>query len=414
MSFVGYFSTALSGLNAQSQALGAISNNIANSTTTGYRKVDTNFEALVTEASRTHYQSGGVIASPIYRNNLAGTTSTTGVTTNMAISGNGFFVTSKPTDVNGANVTFADQTYYTRAGDFELDNNGYLVNGSGYYAQGFTVDPTTGLATGSLDQIQVVQQVLPPKASTVVTYRADLPADAATGAQPANTVDVFDSLGSSHALDLTWTKTADNTWTLSVNAPDDTDGTTGSATYTVTFDGDGKLATVTPSPVTIDVTFPGATAQTIAIDLGTIGSDSALTQYSGTAIELGSLGSDGYAKGGFKSLTVDGQGYVSLNYDNGEKLVAFQLALARFNAAQNLQTVDGQAFTETQYSGAALVGKPGEFGLGSLVGSAVESSNVDVGEEFTDLITTQRAYSANAKVLTTVDEMLQEILNVKR
>ena len=155
-------------------------------------------------------------------------------------------------------------------------------------------------------------------------------------------------------------------------------------------------------------------ANDIAIDLGTIGSDSALTQYSGTAIELGSLGSDGYAKGGFKSLTVDGQGYVSLNYDNGEKLVAFQLALARFNAAQNLQTVDGQAFTETQYSGAALVGKPGEFGLGSLVGSAVESSNVDVGEEFTDLITTQRAYSANAKVLTTVDEMLQEILNVKR
>ncbi|TDP43351.1 flagellar hook protein FlgE [Zavarzinia compransoris] len=422
MSFVGYFSTALSGLNAQSQALGAISNNIANSTTTGYRKVDTNFEALVTEASRTHYQSGGVIASPIYRNTLAGTTTTTGVTTNLAISGNGFFVTSKPTDISGAAVTFSDQTYYTRAGDFQLDPNGYLVNGSGYYAQGFTVDPVTGLATGSLDQIQVVQQVLPPEATTTVTYRADLPADAVVTvpatAQPVNTVDIFDSLGSEHSLELTWTKTAANTWQLDVAMPGGTPATAGP--YAVTFDGNGHISNVngvTAGSAGIAlpaVTYPGATAQTVTLDFGTIGSDGAMTQYSGTSIDLSNISADGYAKGGFKNLTVDAQGYVSLNYDNGEKLVAFQLALARFSAAQNLQTVDGQAFTETNYSGPALVGKAGEFGLGSLVGSAVESSNVDVGEEFTDLITTQRAYSANAKVLTTVDEMLQEILNVKR
>ncbi|MDD3446489.1 MAG: flagellar hook protein FlgE [Zavarzinia sp.] len=414
MSFVGYFSTALSGLNAQSQALGAISNNIANSTTTGYRKVETNFEALVTEANQHTYQSGGVSASPMYRNTVAGTTESTGITTNMAISGNGFFVTSRPTDVSGSDVTFSGDTYYTRAGDFEVDENGYLVNGAGYYAQGFTVDPTTGLATGTLDEIRVADQTLAPKASTTVTYRADMPADAAVGAQPVNSVDVFDSLGASHALDLTWTKTGDNTWTLDISAPDDTDGTTTSATYDVTFDGDGLLASVSPSPVTIDVTFPGATAQTIAIDLGTVGSTAGITQYAGTSIDLGNLTPDGYGVGGFRSLTIDDQGYVSFNYDNGESVVAYQLALARFNAAQNLQSVDGQAFMETQSSGAALVGKAGEFGLGTLIGSSVESSNVDIGEEFTSLITTQRAYSANAKVLTTVDEMLQEILNVKR
>ena len=414
MSFVGYFSTALSGLNAQSQALGAISNNIANSTTTGYRKVETNFEALVTEANQHTYQSGGVSASPMYRNTVAGTTESTGITTNMAISGNGFFVTSRPTDVSGSDVTFSGDTYYTRAGDFEVDENGYLVNGAGYYAQGFTVDPTTWLATGTLDEIRVADQTLAPKASTTVTYRADMPADAAVGAQPVNSVDVFDSLGASHALDLTWTKTGDNTWTLDISAPDDTDGTTTSATYDVTFDGDGLLASVSPSPVTIDVTFPGATAQTIAIDLGTVGSTAGITQYAGTSIDLGNLTPDGYGVGGFRSLTIDDQGYVSFNYDNGESVVAYQLALARFNAAQNLQSVDGQAFMETQSSGAALVGKAGEFGLGTLIGSSVESSNVDIGEEFTSLITTQRAYSANAKVLTTVDEMLQEILNVKR
>ncbi|MCF4164168.1 flagellar hook protein FlgE [Zavarzinia compransoris] len=414
MSFVGYFSTALSGLNAQSQALGAISTNIANSTTTGYRKVETNFEALVTEATADVYHSGGVIASPIYRNTLAGTTESTGITTNMAIAGNGFFVTSKATDVNGSVVSFEDLPYYTRAGDFEVDGNGYLVNGSGYYAQGFTVDPNTGRATGALDEIRVGTQVLAPSASASVTYRADLPADAAAGAQPVNSVDVFDSLGASHALELTWTKTGDNAWNLDIAAPDDTDGTTTSQTYAVTFDGNGKLASVSPSPVAINVTFPGASAQTITVDLGAVGSADAVTQYAGTSIDLGNLEADGYGAGGFKSLTIDGQGYVTVNYDNGESVVAYQIALARFNAAQNLQSEDGQAFTETAYSGAALIGKPGESGLGSLIGSAVESSNVDVGEEFTSLITTQRAYSANAKVLTTVDEMLQEILNVKR
>lgn len=414
MSFVGYFSTALSGLNAQSQALGAISTNIANSTTTGYRKVETNFEALVTEATADVYHSGGVIASPIYRNSLAGTTESTGVTTNMAIAGNGFFVTSKATDVSGSAVSFEDLPYYTRAGDFEVDGNGYLVNGSGYYAQGFTVDQNTGLATGALDEIRVGTQVLAPSASTSVTYRADLPADAAAGAQPVNSVDVFDSLGASHALELTWTKTGDNAWNLDIAAPDDTDGTTTSQTYAVTFGGDGKLAAVSPSPVAINVTFPGASAQTITVDLGAVGSADAVTQYAGTSIDLGNLESDGYGAGGFKSLTIDGQGYVTVNYDNGESVVAYQIALARFNAAQNLQSEDGQAFTETAYSGAALIGKPGASGLGTLIGSAVESSNVDVGEEFTSLITTQRAYSANAKVLTTVDEMLQEILNVKR
>jgi len=412
MSFVGFFSTSLSGLNAQAQALGAISNNIANSQTVGYRRVDTRFEDLVTQASQSHYQPGGVVASPLYVNSAPGVVETTGTTTNLAITGNGFFVVSKPTDVSGSTVSFGAQDYFTRAGDFQIDDNGYLVNGSGYYAQGFTIDPTTGLTTGSIGQVQVAEQIMPPKASTTVTYRADLPADAAAGAQPPSTVEVFDSLGTAHSLDLTWTKGATaGAWTLDLAAPD---GTATAGPFAVTFDGDGLLASVTPSPVSIDVTFPGATPQTIAVDLGAIGSASGTTQYSGTTIDLVNMASDGFPSGGFRDATIDSTGRVSINYDNGESSVAFQLALARFNAPQNLQTVEGSAFLATGNSGAALVGKPGESGLGKLTGSAVESSNVDIGKEFTDLITTQRAYSANAKVLTTVDEMLQEILAVKR
>lgn len=412
MSFVGFFSTSLSGLNAQAQALGAISNNIANSQTVGYRRVDTSFEALVTQASQNRYQPGGVIASPLYVNAAPGVLEQTTTSTNMAITGNGFFVVSRPTNISGNNVTFEAQNYYTRAGDFQVDDNGYLTNGSGYYAQGFTVDPNTGLTTGTLGQIHVGQQIMSPRATQSVTYRADLPADAAAGAQPPSSVEVFDSLGSSHSLDLTWTKgAAAGTWTLNIAAPD---GGANAGPFNVTFDGNGRLATVNPSPVEINVTFPGATAQTIAIDLGAVGSADAITQYSGTTIDLVDVESDGYPTGGFRDVTVDQSGYVTINYDNGEKVVAYQLALARFNAPQNLQTVDGAAFLGTNASGPALVGKPGELGLGALTGSAVESSNVDIGKEFTDLITTQRAYSANAKVLTTVDEMLQEILAVKR
>ncbi|MFA5121684.1 flagellar hook protein FlgE [Zavarzinia sp.] len=412
MSFVGYFSTALSGLNAQSQALSAISNNIANSRTTGYRRVDTNFEALVTEASRTTYQSGGVIASPLYANAVNGTTETTGIDNNQAIAGNGFFVVSKPTSVTTAGTSFEDRDYYTRAGDFQLNADGYLENGSGYYAQAYKVDPTTGLATGSIGEMQVTDKTMAPAPSTAITCRVGLPADIATGKSVTSSVDVFDSLGSSHSVDLTWTKTAANTWSLAANSADDTTATT--ANFTVTFNTDGTLASATPAPLSLSVTYPGAAAQTLALDFGTAGSASGLTQYSGTAIELNDLSADGYAKGSFSALSIDQEGYVTLNYDNGESKVAYQLALANFNAPQNLQTVDGQAFLATQAAGTPLVGHAGQYGLGTLVGSAVESSNVDIGEEFTGLITTQRAYSANAKVLTTVDEMLQDILNAKR
>lgn len=412
MSYVGYFSTALSGLDAQSRALSAISTNIANSTTTGYKRVDTNFNALVTEASASSYQSGGVKASPLYLNNVAGNTDATTVDSNVAISGNGFFIVSKPESTTTAGTTFETRDYYTRAGDFQLDQNGYLTNGAGYAAQGYAVDPTTGLATGTLTEIQVPGTTLAPEATENITYRADIPADMDVGGSFTNSVDVYDSLGSSHTVDLTWTKTADSTWSLGMDAADDTSG--GAATYTVTFDSSGLLASATPTPLSTSFTFPGATPQTIALDLGTVGSTDAVTQYSGTTVDLGDIQADGYAKGNFSDISIDAQGYVTLNYDNGRNVPGFQLALANFYAPQNLESVNGQAFLGTQAAGTPIVGHAGENGLGTLVASAVESSNVDIGHEFTDLITTQRAYSANAKVLTTVDEMLQEILNVKR
>lgn len=406
MTFVGLFSTALSGLDAQSRALGAISDNIANASTNGYRRVETNFQALVTEASQSSYQPGGVVASPLYVNAAPGQISSTDFSTNMAVLGKGFLTVGKPDGAGG----FDEANYYTRAGDFLVDGDGYLSNSAGYVARGYATDPVTGLPGGSLTEMQITDRILAPAPSTAITYRANLPADAAPGAQAPASVDVFDAQGVAHAVNLAWTKDAANSWTLGLTVPDDAAFTP--VSQAVTFDGNGRLLTPA-APITFSPSFAGV-AQPLTLDLGAVGASDALTQYQGTQVETVNVETDGYPRGALSGVSVDQNGGVVLAYDNGERRTAYTVALAGFNAPERLQSVAGQAFQETDRSGTALIGRPDQFGLGSLVGSSVESSNVDIGDEFTKLITTQRAYSANTKVLTTVDEMLQEILSVKR
>lgn len=758
MSILGAMFTAVSGVNAQSKSLGHISDNIANSQTTGYKKVDTRFETLITVSNANLHQPGGVVASPSYANSLQGNVNQTQTLTNMAISGQGFFVVSRPETQTANQTLFNDLPYYTRAGDFEVNRDGYLVNNGGYYLNGWAVDEQTGVAdTSTLAPIQITQTIDEPTATTELEFVGNLPASSKVNPTPplaATNIKIYDALGNPHTVSLSWVKRADNLWKLDITAADSTldpvagtlvgvndqamaianttvnvpavaqvdtvtlpsDGlgfgqsitfTIGSNSVTVTApvggyttaqvgaamvaaingnpglsaqvtagnltattidvsadvggtpfsmtiggSGSGQTDTVTIpaggmlSGETMDVTINGtliqitaplagytatqardamvaainanvtvngqvtanpaatnsftidadapqgtftnvvgdtivagnvtlatatgassanttpngvptaqvdtvtltgtvgpseigdtwtvnvgsqtisyvangtetslndvavgianlinansslgvtatalggtvqlsainagtpftstvnasngstnsfidvqfgtsaATAgklvgisnaynlngnattptaqsagddaiitfqvdygvgpQTIELNLGKFQTTEGATQFAGNTIDVRRFTQDGVPQGIFKDLNIRDNGDVELNYDNGRSRVFFKVPIAQFYDANTLKRESGQAFTETFDSGSARMSGAGENGAGTLRGSAVEGSNVDIAEEFSKMIVTQRSYSANTRVITTADEMLQDIINIKR
>lgn len=758
MSILGAMFTAVSGVNAQSRSLGHISDNIANSQTTGYKKIDTRFETLITVSNASLHQPGGVVASPSYANALQGNVNQTQSLSNMAISGQGFFLVSRAESQNASQTLFNDLQYYTRAGDFEVNRDGYLVNNGGYYLNGWSVDQETGVPdTATLAPIQIVQTIDEPTPTSEIEFVGNLPATSVVNPTPPlapTNIRVYDALGNPHTVSLEWVKRADNLWQLDIVANDSTldpvsgtivgvndqnmalanttanvpavaqvdtftmpaDGlafgqtlsfTIGSNSVTVTapvggytqaqagaalvsaingnpglaaqvtagnlsattFDvtaddggtpfsatlggtgsgqttyvtfpgimnaGDNVTITINGNPITItapgggwttdqardalitaintdgtvgpivtagvidadtlsinadaalatfafaftdavigtgnvtnvdslgassvnttpnglptaqvdtitltgtvgpseigdtwtvnvgalsvnyvsngtetslnDVaegianlinsnsalgvtaTALGGTVQLTAIDAGTAftatvnaangsadafidvqfgtsattagmlvglsnaynitgnattptaqsqGDDAVITfqvdygtgpqtielnlgrfqttegatQFAGQTIDVRRFTQDGVPQGVFKDLNIRDNGDVELNYDNGRSRVYFKIPLAQFYDPNSLKRESGQAFTETFDSGSARVAGAGENGGGSLRSSAVEGSNVDIAEEFSKMIVTQRAYAANTRVITTADEMLAEIINIKR
>jgi flagellar hook protein FlgE len=745
--------TAVSGLNAQSQSLGNISDNIANSQTVGYKKVDTRFADLITISNKNLNLPGGVVASPYYANALQGNINQTQSSTNLAVSGNGFFVVSRPTDQTATATTFSALPYYTRAGDFEVNRDGYVVNGGGYYLNGWTVDQTTGVPdTATLAPIQITQLTTPPTPTSKIEIVGNLPATSVVNPTPAlapTNIKIYDALGNPHTVSLTWTKRADNIWNLGITAADSTLApvagsisgtndqtatianttanvpgvsqvdtitvpttglppgrsmtyTVGSNTVTVTApvggytgnqlatalaaainanaglaaavtagnvsgntltvtadvagtpftgnlggNGSGQLDTITiPSalaaadtlsvsvagggPFTVtgpstvaaartslisqintaalgvtavadpnnasriliqsdtalgtfaaaadgggtvtatvtsdtpaaeatttanvipvaqvdtvtlggtvgageigdtwtltigtttvsyvnngtetsladvaagfaakinaasglgvtatasggqiiltaktagtpfaetvtatngnvpafvdihfgqtpatagtitsisnlynpsgDATVPtsqnakdpavitfqvdyGTGPQTISLDLGAFQTTDGLTQFSGTQVDIQRQSQDGLPQGLFNGITISDNGDVELQYDNGKSQVVFRVPVAQFYDPTALKRENGQAFTETFDSGTARITNAGASGAGTVRASAVEGSNVDIAEEFSKMIVTQRAYAANARVITTADDMLQEVINIKR
>lgn len=755
MSILGAMFTAVSGVNAQSRSLGHISDNIANSQTTGYKKVDTRFETLITVSNSSLHQPGGVIASPSYANALQGNVNQTQSLSNMAISGQGFFIVSRPTVQNANQTLFDDLQYYTRAGDFEVNRDGFLVNNGGYYLNGWSVDQVTGVPnTATLAPIQVVQTIDQPTPTAEIEFVGNLPASSEVNPTPPlapTNIRVYDALGNPHTVSLEWVKRADNLWQLDILANDSTldpvsgtivgvndqnmalanttanvpaiaqidtvtipaDGlrfgqsitfTIGSNSVTITApvggytqaqtgaamvsaingnpglaaqitagnltattfditadaagtpfaatiggsgsgqstmvtipgvlafgdsasididgtvisvtppgpgawtatevrdalivaingnvtvgpivtaapgaantffidadaplgtftaaDGGGALAlttadsagaanantianglptaqvdtvtltgTVGPSEIGdvwtvnvgslsinyvangtetslndvaqgiaalintnsalgvtatalggtvqltainagtpfaatvsaangstdafIDVQFGTGTAagqlvglsnayningnaqtptaqslgddavitfqvdygvgpQTIELNLGRFQTTQGVTQFGGESIDVRRFTQDGVPQGIFKDLTIRDNGDVELNYDNGRSRVFFKIPLAQFYDPNSLKRETGQAFSETFDSGSARIGGAGENGGGTLRASAVEGSNVDIAEEFSKMIVTQRSYAANTRVITTADEMLAEVINIKR
>jgi len=484
MSLFGAINTAVSGLTAESTSFGNISEDVANSQTVGFKRVDTSFTDYLTTSTATINVPGAVVAAPVYVNNIQGTVTQTDNPLGMAIAGQGFFAVSQPTgEINGT-TTYNPQQFYTRAGDFSMNATGFLVNSAGQYLNGWSVNSSTGVADqNALIPIQVNQSTYNPVATANVTLAANLPATPATGtalpavaavagvgtppvgavaAVPASPlssqITVYDALGTAHAVTLNWTQVVTpvgaaippgaiqpNQWTVQVQVPDATgtsDTNAGSATVTfgatapATLPPAGTIGSVVPAAASAGVgalTSTGAYAagattqppaalsfitnfgsgnQTISLNLGTYGGTTGVTQFAGTTYSLLGLTQDGIPPGSFSGVTTQDNGNVVVNYNNGQTRTIAQIPIVTFNAPNSLQSQNGQSFTATPSSGSPLAVAASSSGAGNLVSGSVEGSNVDIATEFTNLIVAQQAYSSNAKVVTTADQMLQATLQM--
>lgn len=439
MSIYGALNTAISGLTAQSAAFTNISDNVANSQTVGFKRTDTAFIDYLTTSNQTTNQSGSVTTLPIYINNVQGTVQQSDNPLALAITGQGFFPASQSIGIANGNTVFDPQQYYTRSGDFSMNAQGYLVNSAGLYLNGWTVNSNTGVADQTtLAPIQISQSAFNPIPTTSMTVAANLPATPTANAPVSSDIQIYDGLGTQHTLQLDWTQNAGSDWTVSVVVPDNTAAGASSpniGTANVKFGSvssgnavpDGTVGSLTGStgitantftsgqPANLSFTLDfGNGPQTVNLSLGNYGQSNGVTQYAGTTYDLKGVTQNGVAAGSFSSVSTQSNGDIVLNYSNGQSRTIAQVPVATFNDPNQLQRHNGQSFTATQNSGAALEQSANSNGAGSIVTTAVEQSNVDIATEFSKLIVAQQAYTANAKVVTSANQLLTVTIDMKQ
>ena len=419
---IGSFSSSLSGLKANQTKLAVIGNNLANLNTVGYKAGQVTFADLVSQSvggsSANPMQVGlGVTTSAIAANFSQGGIDSTGVATNVAVQGNGFFV-----------IGGADARGYTRAGDFSFDQNGRLVTSDGKPVQGFTsIDPATGSVntTGQPSDIVITPGVLrAPTPTRQIGIVSNLNAASPVGTTFSSAVPVYDSLGVAHSATMTWTKTGVGAWSYAMTVPgaDVTGGVAGAqvniATGTMTFTGAGQLATLNGgAPADLVITSPawsnGATPVNITWDLVNPQGAAQITSF-GAASATASITQNGSAAGSINGLTIGASGELLASFGGGQVVTVGQLAIANFNNPQGLVKDGGNLLTESGSSGSPNIGTAGTGGRGTLIGGALEQSNVDMAQEFTQMILAQRGFQANSKSINVADELLQDALNLKR
>ena len=423
MSLFTTLTTSVTGMSAQASSIATVSNNLANTSTTAYKAKSTLFEELVDSSTS---RGNGVSSLVKYDNDAQGLISNDSVATYMALSGNGYFAVKTASENTDGSLTFSNDVYYTRSGDFTLDEQGYLQNSEGYYLLGWSVNPETSqvVLPKTLRPVQISTLTDAAIATSKVDYAANLPAGAATGTTTSSSaVTIYDSLGAAHTLSYSWTKAAaTNTWDLTVRAPggayDAATSTTGDYTTTIafTFNSSGGIESIDDSGTNYDVngtsisfnlSYPGATTQTLASNF------SHTTQYADSAITIVTFDQNGVASGMFSSLTIDTSGNVEINYDNSQSKTYYEVPVAMFTATDYLEEFSGNAYKETTASGGATYVQAGTSGAGKVSSSALEQSNVDIATEFTTMIQAQQIYSANAKAISTVDSMLQQLEQLK-
>ncbi|TFF21702.1 flagellar hook protein FlgE [Jiella endophytica] len=394
MSINGVFRTSVSGMNAQANRLSVISDNISNSGTNGYKRSEAEFSTLViAQSGGGQYNSGSIKTEVRQMVSEQGSIASTSSATDVAISGDGFFVVQDQ----------AGREYYTRAGSFvrrtettAAGESTYLVNAAGYRLTG------TDLQTGATGPIKLpVGEIVAPTATTAAELNLQFPVTAEIGDVKTTSIAVYDNVGTAQTLTMTMTKTAANEWSLDVS-----DGTT-TVSSTVTFDPTTGEPTTTGAPGTMSITL--GTGNTIDVDFGS------LTEYD-TDFSA-QVSKNGNPAGYFQEFTISEVGNVAGVMGvmaDGSLVSLFQLNLARFTSPDKLQAAAGNVYSATLQSGTVEYGIPGTNGFGSLVSNALESSNVDLASELTDMIESQRSYSANSKVFQTGSEILDVLINLKR
>ncbi|WP_372781418.1 flagellar hook protein FlgE [Litorivivens sp.] len=404
------FDIALTGLNAASRHLDVTANNIANVGTTGFKRSKAVFSDVfassLTDASNT--QTGaGVKLAKINQQFSQGNVTLTNNNLDLAINGDGFFTLSS-----------VDQgLVYSRAGEFSLDKEGFVVNTDLNRLQIFPATTGGNFATGTLQDLQLKNTAFPPKPSSTATVGLNLPSGAIAPAvapfDPSNldtfshnsSMTVYDSQGASHSASMYFVKdAAPNSWSQYLFI----DGNAVGGANTLQFDGAGLLQAPANGVVTLPPYTPtnGAGPINLSIDF----SDS--TQY-GNDFVVNNLAQDGFESGILSGLAIDSNGVVSARYSNQASEQLGKIALTGFNNPQGLQQLGANTWAETFTAGDPRLGEPGTSNFGLIQSSALESSNVDLSAELVEMVTAQRNYQANAQVISTSDQITQAILNIR-
>lgn len=422
----------VSAIQATQQQMDVIGNNIANVDTSGFKSSAVSFADQLSQTIQGGSAGTGTVGGTnpmqlglgtkigsINLNMQQGTLTATNTPTDMAIQGNGFFMLADPSGAMD----------YTRDGTFALDSQGYLVDANtGEYVLGWAANSAgvidNAQTIGSQDKLSIpIGSLTAASATTAMSWNGNLSADDAANATYSTTVQVFDSLGEAHNIAIQFTRgsngatppAATNTWTWKVTGDTDINGNalsdftapTGTTNQgTITFNGNGDVSATT-GQVVLTPANGSTTPQDISVDF------SAMTQLTGSST-AGPKSQNGYATGTLQSFNVNADGVITGIFTNGLSQSLGQVALANFANPAGLQSIGNNQYQVSANSGAAVVGQANSQGLGSISPGYVESSNVDLGTELTNMIIAQRSFEANTKIVSTIDQMLSDLNNMKQ
>jgi flagellar hook protein FlgE len=433
MSLLTSLYTGATGLDASSTELEVVGDNIANANTIGFKKSRADFADALSQNLIGATASGGgqiglgVNVQVIQKIMTQGSLSNTGIATDLAIDGQGLFV------VKGSHGGVSG-SFYTRNGEFAIDKSGFFTSQEGLRVQGYTADATGAITNNALGDLQIGNASNAPLATTTVTMRANLAADAvipvavfdptapSATSNFSTSITVYDTLGAAHQVDIYFAKTAAGAWDY--HALTDGAGVTAGVPGTaveiangaLTYDTQGRLTAQTPGASTFNP-LGAVDPQALTLNFGTpVGVGTGLdgvTQFASPSA-TSFLDQDGYASGQLSGVSINTTGEVLGAFTNGQSRVLGQVAVANFEAPDQLNRIGGNLYAEVPASGPATVGAPGTANRGSIVAGALEQSNVDLSAEFIRMIAAQRQFQANAKTLTTSDALLQELMNIKR
>lgn len=428
MSIISSFYIGVSGLSANSVELSVVGDNIANGNTIGFKGSRAAFADVLGQSliGGPGQLGAGTRVQSIQKILAQGAIAQTGVATDLALDGDGMFV------VEGRD----GERMYTRAGQFTLDQDGYLVNLDGLRVQGFNADPL-GNVGGAVGDLQIAGVTSPPVATTTVTLRGNLSADPTLTVLPpfdpndpgatsnfSTSVQVYDSLGNPHEVDVHFRLAGPGVWEWHATMDGGTldGGVAGTpievGTGTMTFDANGNLLDLTGNSLTFDpLGAPGA--QTVTLNLGdplaTGGTGAGgMVQQSTLASSTSFVGQDGYGAGEIAGVQIDDEGNIVGTFTNGQTRTLGQVAVANFAAPDQLSRIGGNLFAVTGDSGEPNLGVAGTGGRGHIVAGALEQSNVDLAGEFVRMIIAQRSFQANSKTMQTADQLLAELIQIKR